>query len=105
MALTVSDLLRKRVHSSASLLLLVPLSGGLMLVVEPPCPASCVVAVVVSLWLSLNGPLLMTMMKFFAHEPSAIGDLYVGPAIVPLVNARGSAFCLLFPAYAAVPAK
>src|SRR6476659_1949809 len=89
-AWTVGTLFRNRVHSSASLLLLVPLSGGLINVAAgaPPAVTRCDVAVAVSDWLSENGPLVSTMMKFCWH-PSAVGDLYCGPAIVWLMNARG----------------
>src|SRR6185437_164854 len=103
-ALTVLTLFRNRVHSSASLLVLVPVSGGLMTVVSPPAVLNCDVAVDVSAELSENGPLLMTMMKFLSQVPVAIGDWYCGPAIDPLTNARGSAFTLLLPAYALMPA-
>src|SRR3954470_9734238 len=83
-ALTVETLFKNRVHSSASLLLLVPLSGGLRIVVAlaPPAVLNCDVAVDVSDALSENGPLLRTMMKFFWHESTSKGDLYCGPAIV-----------------------
>ena len=97
MALTVLTLLRKRVHSSDTLFRLLPLSGGLITVVSPPAPLSLVVAVEVSAALSAKFPLLMKMMKFFWQVFAVTGDLYCGPAIVPLTKARGSAFTLLLP--------
>ena len=68
-------LFRKRVHSSASLFWLLPLSGGLITVVLPPAVLSWLVAVAVSEELSWKGPLLMTMMKFFSQLFAETGEL------------------------------